>query len=55
MMTCPPNIFAYNQTMETNNERVLTAVEKDDGILDKEAISHDDLMDAFSMSMLFWH
>jgi hypothetical protein len=32
-----------------------TAVEKGEGILDKEAISHDDLFDAFRMSLLFWH
>ena len=24
-------------------------------MLDKEATSHDDLMDAFRMSLLFWH
>jgi hypothetical protein len=32
-----------------------TAVEKGDGTLDKEATSHDDLMDAFRLSMQFWH
>jgi hypothetical protein len=32
-----------------------TAVEKGDGTLDKEATSHDDLMDAFRMSLQFWH
>jgi hypothetical protein len=32
-----------------------TAVENGDGMLDKEATSHDDLFDAFRMSLLFWH
>ena len=32
-----------------------TAVENGEGVLDKEATSHDDLMDAFRMSLLFWH
>ena len=31
-----------------------TAVENGEGSLDKEA-SHDDLMDAFRMSLMFWH
>jgi hypothetical protein len=32
-----------------------TAVENGEGMLDKEATSHDDLFDAFRMSLLFWH
>ena len=32
-----------------------TAVENGEGILDKESTSHGDLMDAFRMSLLFWH
>jgi hypothetical protein len=32
-----------------------TAIEKGEGTLDKEATSHDDLFDAFRMSLLFWH
>lgn len=32
-----------------------TAVEKGDGTLDKEATSHDDLFDAFRLSLQFWH
>jgi hypothetical protein len=32
-----------------------TAVENGEGVLDKEATSHDDLFDAFRMSLLFWH
>jgi hypothetical protein len=31
-----------------------TAVEKGDGTLDKEATSHDDLFDAFRMSLQYW-
>lgn len=34
---------------------IRTAVEKGDGTLDKEATSHDDLFDAFRMSLQFWH
>ncbi|MFZ0557060.1 MAG: hypothetical protein WBL68_07530 [Nitrososphaeraceae archaeon] len=30
-----------------------TAVEKGDGTLDKEATSHDDLMDAFRLSLQY--
>jgi hypothetical protein len=32
-----------------------TAVENGEGMLDKEATSHDDLFDAFRMSLQFWH
>lgn len=32
-----------------------TAVEKGDGSLDKEATSHDDCLDAFRMSLQYWH
>jgi hypothetical protein len=32
-----------------------TAVEKGDGTLDKEATSHDDCLDAFSLPLMFWH
>ena len=32
-----------------------TAVEKGDGTLDKKATSHDDLFDAFRLSLQFWH
>jgi hypothetical protein len=32
-----------------------TAVENGEDALDKEAISHDNLMDAFRMSLQFWH
>ncbi|MPZ06713.1 MAG: hypothetical protein GEU26_09935 [Nitrososphaeraceae archaeon] len=32
-----------------------TAIEKGERTLDKEATSHDDLFDAFRMSLQFWH
>jgi hypothetical protein len=32
-----------------------TAVENGEGSLDKEATSHDDLLDSFRLSLLFWH
>ena len=32
-----------------------TAVENEEGNLDKEATSHDDLFDSFRMSLQFWH
>ena len=31
------------------------AVENGEGVLDKEATSHDDLFDSFRMSLQFWH
>jgi hypothetical protein len=32
-----------------------TAVENGEGILDKDATSHDDLFDSFRLSLQFWH
>ena len=32
-----------------------TAVENGEGNLNKDATSHDDLLDAFRMSLMFWH
>jgi hypothetical protein len=32
-----------------------TAVENGEGMLDKDATSHDDLFDAFRLSLTFWH
>jgi hypothetical protein len=32
-----------------------TAVENCEDVLDKEATSHDDLLDAFTLSLMFWH
>jgi len=31
-----------------------TTVENGKGLLDKEATSHDDLFDAFRLSLMFW-
>jgi hypothetical protein len=31
------------------------AVENGEGMLDKDATSHDDLFDAFRLSLVFWH
>jgi hypothetical protein len=32
-----------------------TAVENGEGIIDKEATSHDGLFDSFRLSLMFWH
>jgi hypothetical protein len=32
-----------------------TAVENGEGILNKEATSHDALSDSFRLSLMFWH
>ena len=32
-----------------------TGVENGEGMLDKEVTSHDDLFDAFGLSLQFWH
>jgi hypothetical protein len=32
-----------------------TTVENGEGTPDKEATSHDDLFDAFRLSLMFWH
>jgi hypothetical protein len=32
-----------------------TAVENGEGSLDKDATSHDDLLDAFRPSLMFWY
>ena len=32
-----------------------TAVEIGEGVLDKHATSHDDLVDSFRLSLMFWH
>lgn len=33
---------------------LMTAVEKGEGTLDKEATRHDDVFDAFRMSLMYW-
>jgi hypothetical protein len=44
---------------ETQHSKLITAlrtaVENGEGVLDKEATSHDDLLDAFRLSVQFWH
>ncbi len=35
------------------NNKLIVALRE--GILDKEATSHDDLLDAYRMSLMFWH
>ena len=32
-----------------------TAAENGEDVLDKEATSHDDLLDAFTLSLMFWY
>ena len=32
-----------------------TATDNGEGSLDKEATSHDDCLDAFRLSLMFWH
>ena len=44
----------YDGTTDKTHYCTCTAVENGEGSLDKEA-SHDDLMDAFRMSLMFWH
>ena len=34
---------------------IRTAVENGEGMLDKEATSHDDLFDSFRLSLMFWN
>ncbi len=34
---------------------IRTSVKNGEGILDKESTGHDDLFDAFRMSLMFWH
>jgi hypothetical protein len=46
---------AINPRFNTPITSLKTAVEKCDGSLDKEATSHDDLFDAFRLSLMFWH
>jgi hypothetical protein len=47
--------FAINPKFTKLVTALHTAVENGEGVLDKEATSHDDLLDAFRMSLVFWH
>ena len=58
MVTSPSNLtYRFSNFSHMINKLITalrTAVEKGDGTLDKEATSHDDLMDAFRLSLQFW-
>ena len=62
MLAHAKEILEYNNGMIAINpvhDKLLTslrkAVENGEGRLDKEATSHDDLLDAFRLSLQFWH
>ena len=46
-------------TIHPRNDKLInafrTTVENGEGMLDKEATSHDDLMNGFRISLQFWH
>jgi hypothetical protein len=47
--------FAINPTKHNKLITALrTAVQNGEGTLDKEATSHDNLLDAFRLSFMFW-
>jgi hypothetical protein len=47
-------IVAINPRFNKLITALRTAVEKGEGTLDKEATSHDDLLDAYRMSLQYW-
>jgi hypothetical protein len=47
--------IAINPRFDKLITSLRTAVENGEGSLDKEATSHDDLFDAFRLSLRFWH
>lgn len=52
------DFFTLNLAMNVmpdNDIFIRTAVENREGLLDKEATSHDDLFDSFRLSLMFWH
>ena len=55
MMEYQNGLMAINPVHNKLIIALRTAVENGEGSLDKEATSHDDLFDAFRMSLLFWH
>ena len=62
MRTCLLTVRRCSSTIKDRHPRfnkliaaLRTAVENGNGYLDKEATSHDDLMDAFRLSQKFWH
>ena len=47
-------VVAINPTHTKLITALRTAVEKGEGTLDKEATSHNDVLDAFRMSLQYW-
>lgn len=61
MLAYAKKLMEYQNGMVSINPRhtklitaLRTVVEKGEGTLDKEATSHDDLLDAFRLSLMFW-
>jgi hypothetical protein len=54
-----PSVFDIEFLTQNRYTKLITAlrtaVENGEGVLDKEVTSHDDLFDAFRMSLQFWH
>jgi hypothetical protein len=55
MLEYQKGYIAINPKFTMLTTALRTAVEKGSGTLDKEATSHDDLFDAFRLSMQFLH
>jgi hypothetical protein len=54
LMEYDSGFVAINPSFNKLIVALRTAVEKGEGTLDKEATSHDDLLDAFRMSLQYW-
>jgi hypothetical protein len=57
-LSCPlqeEGVYVFNPRHTKLITALRTAVENGEGALDKEATSYDDLLDAFRMSLQFWH
>jgi hypothetical protein len=54
LMEYGSGVVAINPKHSKLITALLTAVEKGEGTLDKEATSHDDVLDAFRMSLQHW-
>lgn len=54
LMEYGSGVVAINPSHTKLITALRTAVEKGEGTLDKEATSHDDLLDAFRMSLQYW-
>ena len=55
MLECENGHMAIHPRFTKLITALRTAVENGQGMLDKDATSHDDLMDAFRLSLMFWH